>query len=59
VAIIVHKIRSDLCSHGEVYLRIGEYEVLNKDNGDWTVASAALRIMKSALYDNEQFLYIA
>ena len=48
----------DFCSHGEVLLVIGEYEVLNKDNGDWTVASAALRLMKSALfgYDSQSEL---
>ena len=42
--------QSDYCSHGDIYLSINENEVINKESGSWTVASAALRLMKSALY---------
>lgn len=52
--------QTDYCSHGEIFLKIGQIEILNKENGSWTVASAALRLLKSSLfgYDGENDLPI-
>jgi hypothetical protein len=51
---------TDLCSHGDVYLQIGDYVLSNEHSNGWTVASAALRLMKSAIeeYDGENDLQI-
>lgn len=40
----------DLCSHGKIYLNINGRVLCDDRDGDWTVASTALRLMKSALY---------
>ena len=40
----------DLCSHGKIYLNINGKVLCDDTDGDWTVASTALRLMKSALY---------
>ncbi len=37
----------DLCSHGEVYLRIGDKEISNKESGSWTISSTALYLMRT------------
>lgn len=41
---------TDLCSHGTVYLNVGDHLLSTADNGDWTVVSASLRLMRSALF---------
>lgn len=40
----------DLCSHGKILLRINNIILSSEDNEDWTIASSALRLMKSAIY---------
>lgn len=40
----------DFCSHGKVLLMVNDIVLSNESSGDWTVASAALRLMKSAIY---------
>lgn len=42
--------QTDFCSHGDIYLKINENEIINQNSGSWTVASTAVRLMKSALY---------
>jgi len=37
----------DLCSHGEVFLRIGDKEISNKQSGSWTLSSTALYLMRT------------
>ena len=37
----------DLCSHGEVYLKIGDKEIANKESGSWTLSSTALYLMRT------------
>ncbi len=37
----------DLCSHGEVYLKIGDKEILNKESGSWTLSSTVLYLMRT------------
>lgn len=38
---------NDLCSHGEVYLRIGDEELSNHDSGSWTLSTTGLYLMRS------------
>lgn len=40
----------DLCSHGKVLLKINDIVLSDENSGEWTVASSALRLMKSAIY---------
>ena len=40
----------DLCSHGRVLIRFNDLVISDESYGDWTVASSALRLMKSAVY---------
>ncbi len=42
--------QTDFCSHGDIYLMINDQEIVTEKDGAWTVSSAALRLMKSALY---------
>lgn len=42
--------QTDFCSHGEIYLKINDQEIITEKDGAWTVSSAALRLIKSALY---------
>lgn len=48
----------DFCSHGTVLLRINDIVLSDEDDCDWTVASSALRLMKSAIhgYDSKNEL---
>jgi hypothetical protein len=41
----------DLCAHGSVYLKIGDYVVSNEDSDDWTVSASAYYFLK-ALKEN-------
>lgn len=43
----------DLCSHGEIYLRIGDKELSNKGTGSWTLSSTALYLMRTVNRDYE------
>jgi hypothetical protein len=40
----------DFCAHGKVLLRINDIILSEGDDGDWTVVSSALRLMKSGLH---------
>jgi hypothetical protein len=40
----------DFCSHGKVLLMVNNLVLSGENSGDWTVASSALRLMKSAIY---------
>ena len=40
----------DLCSHGKISLSIDDIVLSNNNSVDWTVASAAVRLMKSAVH---------
>jgi hypothetical protein len=40
----------DFCSHGKVFLKINNLILSNENSGDWSVASSALRLMKSSIY---------
>jgi len=43
----------DLCSHGEVYLRIGEEVLSSGESGSWTLSSIALYLMRTLNKDYE------
>src|SRR5688500_4577363 len=42
---------TDLCAHGEVYLRVGEEILSNEQAGDWTLSAAALSLMRTIKMD--------
>lgn len=48
----------DFCAHGKVLLRINDIILSDEDDCDWTVASSALRLMRSAIhgYDSKNEL---
>jgi len=39
--------RDDLCSHGEIYLRIADEELLTKDSGSWSTTATGLFLLRS------------
>jgi hypothetical protein len=39
--------KEDLCSHGEVYIRIGTEELSNKDSGSWALSTTGLYLLRS------------
>ena len=39
--------KEDLCSHGEVYIRIGPEEISNKESGSWTLSVTGLFLLRS------------
>lgn len=45
--------KNDLCSHGEVYLKIGSEELSNKESGSWTTSAAGLYLLRSLEQDCE------
>ena len=45
---------TDLCSHGEVYVRIGSEELSSKASGSWTLSSTALYLMRT-MFDNYEY----
>jgi hypothetical protein len=38
---------NDLCAHGQVYLKIGEEVISDKESGYWNLSSAALSLMRT------------
>lgn len=42
---------SDLCSHGEIYVRIGKEIVCDANSGSWTTSAAALFLLRTAESD--------
>ena len=45
--------KEDLCSHGEVYIRIGSEELSNKESGSWTLNATGLFLLRSLEQDCE------
>lgn len=43
--------KSDLCSHGEVYIKIGSEELSNKESGSWSLSTAGLFLLRSLYQD--------
>ena len=43
--------KEDLCSHGEVYIRIGKEELSTKSSGSWTLSVAGLYLLRSLEQD--------
>jgi len=41
----------DLCSHGSIYLKIGDNVVADEEDGEWTVSTSALIMLRSAITD--------
>ena len=46
---------NDLCSHGEVYLKLGNEELSTKDTGSWTLSAAGLYLLRSLEQDCELY----
>ena len=44
--------KNDLCSHGEVYIKIGSEELSDKDAGSWSLSTAGLFLMRSLEQDS-------
>ena len=44
---------NDLCSHGEVYIRIGSEELSNKGSGSWALSATGLFLLRSLEQDCE------
>ena len=42
---------TDLCSHGQVYLRIGDEVLSDKNSGSWTLTAAGLFMMRTLTID--------
>lgn len=47
----------DLCSHGEIYVRIGRTELSTKESGSWTLSSTALYLLRTIHEDYEAGKY--
>lgn len=45
--------RHDLCSHGEVFIRIGQEIISNEDSGSWALSAAGLYLLRSLEQDCE------
>lgn len=43
--------KNDLCSHGEVYIRIASEELSNKKSGSWSLSTAGLFLLRSLYQD--------
>lgn len=43
----------DLCSHGEVYLRIGSEEVATSEDSSWTLTTTGLYLLRTLEQDHE------
>lgn len=43
--------RLDLCSHGSVFLKVNDIEMLSDQDGDWGVSETALSLLRSANFD--------
>lgn len=43
--------KNDLCSHGEVYVRIGSEVLSTKESGSWTTSAAGLYLLRSLEQD--------
>lgn len=43
--------KNDLCSHGEVYLRIGVQELSTEESGSWTLSATGLFLLRSLEQD--------
>ncbi|OHB80051.1 MAG: hypothetical protein A2Z25_06395 [Planctomycetes bacterium RBG_16_55_9] len=42
---------SDLCSHGQIYLRVNFQEILTELDGDWTVSTSMLLLLRTLFED--------
>ncbi len=45
--------KEDLCSHGEIFIRIGDEQLSNKESGSWTLSAAGLYLLRSLKQDCE------
>ena len=43
--------KNDLCSHGEVYIRLGSEELSNKNSGSWSLSTTGLYLLRSLEQD--------
>lgn len=43
---------TDLCSHGEIFLEINGLNILNRDDGDWSISTSALQLLRSVINDH-------
>jgi len=43
----------DLCSHGEIFIRIGERTLSDSENGAWTLTACGLFLMRSLVQNCE------
>jgi len=41
----------DLCSHGEIHLTINEVDVITEHDGEWTLSTSALQLLRSVFSD--------
>ena len=42
---------TDLCSHGEIYLRINSQEILTEADHDWTISTSTLLLLRTIFHD--------
>ncbi len=47
----------DLCSHGEVYVKLGSEELSNKETGSFTLSAAALYLLRSLEQDCQLYQF--
>jgi hypothetical protein len=43
--------KHDLCSHGEVFIRVGSEELSNRESGSWSLSTAGLFLLRSLEQD--------
>lgn len=41
---------ADVCSHGEIYLRVNDCVISDMDDGEWNINESALSLMRSVTY---------
>jgi hypothetical protein len=39
--------KNDLCSHGEIYIRIGDEILSDKETGSWTLSATGLYLLRT------------
>ena len=45
--------RYDLCTHGKIYLKIGENIISDENDEEWTVSTTSLGLLRSIIPDDE------
>jgi|WetSurMetagenome_2_1015567.scaffolds.fasta_scaffold229166_2 hypothetical protein len=43
----------DLCTHGMIYFKIGDYIITDEEDEEWTISTTALGLLRSVIPDEE------